>query len=74
MDIVLYITYLNVYISDKIVLFCFMSHQISKMIVLSTSHLWFKTLAWHRTGVMPLHETKMALLTDANVRYLASMS
>ena len=27
--------------------------KISKMIPLSTSHLWFKILAWHRTGVMP---------------------
>ena len=37
--------------------------QISNMMPLSTSHLWFKILAWHRIGVMPLYETKMALLT-----------
>ena len=47
--------------------------EISKMIPLSTSHLWFKILAWHRIGVMPLYETKMALLTDAYVRHLASV-
>ena len=47
---------------------------ISKMIPLSTSHLWFKILAWHRIGVMPLYETKMALLTDAYVGHLASVS
>ena len=48
--------------------------EISQLIPLSTSHLWLKILAWHRTGVMPLYEAKMALLTDAYVRYLASMS
>ena len=28
--------------------------QISNMMPLSTTHLWFKILAWHRIGVMPL--------------------
>ena len=48
--------------------------QISNMMPLSTSHLWFKILAWHRIGIMPLYETKMALLTEAYVGHLVSVS
>ena len=61
---------------SRMKLFIFVSGltKLSKMIPLSTSQLWFKILAWHQTGVMPLYETKMALLADAYVRHLASMS
>ena len=44
-------------------LFYFVSNlaEISKKIPLPKSHLWFRILAWRRTGVKPLYETKMSL-------------
>ena len=67
MDIVLYITYPNVYL--KIVLFCFRPHRdISKYPFINIPSV-VHNLARLRTGVMPLYETTMALLTNACVSF-----